>query len=53
MVMDNKVIDHERIRLTLPEGPGTWDAIAIYEVDGAVIKRVWFIFGVKTLDAKK
>jgi hypothetical protein len=53
IVMENKVIDHERIRRTWPEGPGTWEAVAIYEVDGALIKRVWFILGAKTVDPKK
>jgi hypothetical protein len=32
IVMGNTVIDHERVRVTLPEGPGVMEAIAIYEV---------------------
>ena len=50
MVMGNFVIDHERITRTYPEGTGVQDAIAMYEVQGALITRVWFIFGAKTLD---
>jgi len=52
-VVGNKVIDHEKIRITWPEGPGTWEAAANYEVEGGAIARVWFIFGAKTVDAKK
>ncbi len=50
MVMGNFVIDPERITRTYPEGTGVQDAIAMYEVQGALITRVWFIFGAKTLD---
>ena len=53
IVMGNKVIDEEHIRLTWPEGPGTWEAAAIYEVTGDKISRVWFVFGEKKIDAKK
>src|SRR5262249_45704252 len=53
MVGEGKVVDHEKIRITWPEGPGTWEATAIYEIDGALIKRVTFVFGAKTVDAKK
>jgi hypothetical protein len=49
----NKVIDHEKVRITWPEGPGTWELTAIYEVNGGFITRVWFIFGDKTVDPKK
>lgn len=50
IVMGNFVIDHERITRTFPEGTGVQDAIAMYEVQGTLITRVWFIFGAKTLD---
>ncbi len=50
IVMGNLVIDHERVTRTFPEGTGTQDAIAMYEVDGTLITRVWLIFGAKTLD---
>jgi len=51
--MRNKVIVHEKVRLTLPEGPGTWELTAIYEVNGGLITRVWFIYGEKTVDPRK
>lgn len=53
IVVGDKVIDHEHIRITWPEGPGTWDAAAIYQVEGGLITRVWFIFGAKKIDAKQ
>lgn len=52
IVMGNFVIDHERVTRTFPEGTGIQDAIAIYEVEGTLIRRVWFVFGAKTLDPK-
>lgn len=48
IVMGNTVIDHERVRVTLPEGPGVMEAIAIYEVDDGKIAKVTFISGKKT-----
>jgi hypothetical protein len=48
IVMGNTVIDHERIRVTLPEGPGVMEAIAIYEVHDGKIAKVTFISGEKT-----
>ena len=53
IVMGNFVIDHESVTRTFPEGTGTQDAIAIYEVEGTLIRRVWFVFGAKTLDPKQ
>ena len=53
IVMGSIVIDHERITRTFPEGTGVQDAIAMYEVQGTLITRVWFIFGAKTLDAAR
>jgi hypothetical protein len=40
MVMGNKVIDHERIH-GVREAP--YEAAAIYEVQGGLIKTVWFL----------
>ncbi len=40
MVMGNKVIDHERIH-GVREQP--YEAAAIYEVQGTLIKTVWFL----------
>lgn len=50
MVIGDKVIDRERIVRTFPEGTGTWDVVAISEVKGGVITRVWYIIGEKRLD---
>lgn len=37
VVMGNIVIDHERVTRTFPEGPGSVDMVAIYEVrDGKI-----------------
>ena len=52
IVMGNVVIDHETVTRSFPEGTGTQEAIAMYEVQGTRITRVWFIFGAKTLDPK-
>ncbi len=52
IVTGNFVIDQERVTRTFPEGTGVQEAVAIYEVQGALIRRVWFIFGAKTLDPK-
>jgi hypothetical protein len=48
-VMDNIVIDRETVARTFPEGPGTIELIAIYEVQSGRIAKAWFIFGTKTL----
>ena len=39
MVSGNKVVDHERI---VGLGPDIVEAIAVYEVEGSRIKKVWF-----------
>jgi putative hydrolase of HD superfamily len=52
IVMGNYVIDHETVTRTFAEGTGTQDAIAMYEIQGTLIARVWFVFGAKTLDPK-
>jgi hypothetical protein len=41
MVLGNKVIDHERI-VGIREEP--IEAVAVYEVDGALIRAVWFFY---------
>jgi hypothetical protein len=51
IVMGNTIIDHERVRLTMPEGSGTLEAIAIYEVRDGKIATVWFRRGDRKLDA--
>ena len=52
IVMGNFVIDHEKVTRMFPEGPGTLDAVAMYEVQGQRIARVWFIFGAPVLKPK-
>ncbi|HKB90958.1 MAG TPA: nuclear transport factor 2 family protein [Opitutaceae bacterium] len=47
------VIDHERITRTFPEGPGTLELVALYEVRDGRIAKAWFIFGAKTLDSRR
>lgn len=49
MVSGATVVDHERITRTFPEGPGTLEAVMIYEVRGGRIARSWAIAGQKTL----
>ena len=52
IVLGNFVIDHERVTRMFPAGPGTLEAVAMYEVKGQRITRVWFIFGSPVLDPK-
>jgi hypothetical protein len=40
--LDGMVIDRERVTRTFPDGPGTVDVIAIYEVVGGLIHKAWF-----------
>ena len=47
--MGNLVIDHELVTRDFPEGPGTVELIAMYEVQGEKIVRAWFKFGEKRL----
>lgn len=46
------VIDHEEITRTFPEGTGTIELVAIYEVRNGRIATARFISGPKTLDSK-
>jgi hypothetical protein len=52
IVMGNTVIDHEIVTRTFPEGPGTIELVAIYEVQNGKITKAWFITGAKTLECK-
>ena len=45
IVSGHRVVDHERITRTFPEGRGTIELIAIYEVLEGRIRRAWFAFG--------
>lgn len=47
--MGNLVIDHEIVTRDFPEGPGTVELIAMYEVQAEKIVRAWFKFGEKRL----
>lgn len=49
IVMGDMVIDHEKIVLTYPEGPGRLEAIAIYEVHAGKITKVTLIRGQRIL----
>ena len=53
IVMGDMVIDHEKVTRTFPEGAGTIELIAIYEVQNTRIAKAWFIFGRKALDGKQ
>lgn len=53
IVVGDLVIDHERVTRTFPEGTGTIELAAMYEVKAGRIARAWFRFGTKTLDAKR
>ena len=53
IVLGNTVIDHERVRVTFPDGPGTVEAVAIYEVREGKIATVWFRAGERKLDTAK
>lgn len=52
IVMGNVVVDHEKVTVTLPEGRGLIEAIAIYEVQGGKISKAWLIYGPRVLDPK-
>lgn len=51
MVMGRFVVDHERVERTFPEGTGSVELIATYEVVDGRITNAWFLTGPKTLDA--
>jgi hypothetical protein len=53
IVMGNVVIDHEQIVITFPEGPGRFEAIAIYEVRDGKIQKVTLMRGEKILDSAR
>lgn len=50
-VMGYLVIDHEIVTRNFPEGLGTIELIAMYEVTGDRISRGWFKFGEKRMGA--
>jgi hypothetical protein len=50
IVSGNLVIDHELVTRTFPEGTGTLEMVAMYQVEHDKIVKAWFVFGAKTLD---
>ena len=50
MVMGNRVVDHERVTRTFPEGTGQLEMLMIYEVEGERIAKAWALAGSRTLD---
>ncbi len=52
IVAGTLVIDHELVTRTFPEGMGTLEMVAMYEVQVDKIIKAWFVFGAKTLDAR-
>jgi hypothetical protein len=46
----NKVVDHEIVTRTFPDGPGRIGVIAIYEVERGKIAKAWFIIGTREPD---
>lgn len=49
-ILGDRVIDHETVTRTFPEGTGTIELIAIYEVQGGRIIKAWFLSGLKKMD---
>jgi len=52
IVVGDLVIDHERVTRTFPEGPGSVEVAAMYEVKAGRIARSWVRAGAKTLDMR-
>jgi hypothetical protein len=50
IVVGNLVVDHEKVRRMFPEGPGTLEAIAIYEVQNGKIAKAWLRLGERRFD---
>ena len=50
-VVGNIVVDHEAVTRTFPEGPGSIDVLAIYEIAEGKIAKAWFKMGVPRLRA--
>jgi hypothetical protein len=50
VVMENMVIDHERVTRTFQQGPGTVELVMIYQVENDKIAKAWVISGAARLD---
>jgi hypothetical protein len=48
MVNGAFVVDHELVKRTFPEGPGTIEVVMIYEVRNGRIARSWSIAGARS-----
>lgn len=53
MVSGNRVVDHEVVHRTFPEGAGTIELIMIYEVGNGRIIKAWMIPGPQVLDSNR
>ena len=51
MVVGDKVVDQEVVTRNFPEGRGSIEVIAIYQVVQGRIVKAWFMFGEPTLEA--
>jgi hypothetical protein len=49
IVSGDRVIDHERVTRTFPEGPGEIELVMIYEVRAGRIARAWNLVGTRRL----
>ena len=49
LVMGRFVVDHELVTRTFPEGTGTVELVATYEVINEKIANAWFLSGPKVL----
>jgi hypothetical protein len=49
VVLGRRVIDHEEVTRTFPEGTGSQELVMIYEVQHGRIARAWSIAGEKKL----
>lgn len=52
IAMGNFVVDHEQVTRTFPEGTGTVELIATYEVLNNSIINAWFLSGPKKLESE-
>jgi hypothetical protein len=50
MSVGSMVVDHEVVTRTFPEGTGTVEVIAIYEVEDGLIRKAWFKMGAPAFD---
>lgn len=52
-VIDQFVIDQELVTRNFPDGLGTLEVAAIYEVQNSKIRRAWYIFGQPRLNGRE